>query len=130
MLNAYANNQTITSNSILPFTSVKIQKGCSTTLENSSIRLSKPGVYAITLTLNAIPSAAGTASVALTNNGVSDLSATTKTVNSLTTLGINQSITTLVSVPNCCTAPARIQFLNTGVGITSADYEVVVTKVC
>lgn len=131
MIQAYSTNQTILTNGILPFNSTSLKKGNTTTLNGvSSLMLNSSGVYQITLNLSGLPSTAGDVTVAMTKDGVSQPEVLNiPTV--LTTTGVNGSITLLVPVfRTCCGQATSIQFVNTGVGLTEANINVVVTKLC
>lgn len=136
MLEAYATNQTISASSPVPFTSVSLKKGHTASFSGtSSIQLNRAGVYMVCATVTGTPAAAGTASIQLYRDGVAQPQAIASATPVLTSVGVTLPICTLVQVTHdngckCCQAPVNIQLVNTGVGLTSANTSIVVTKVC
>lgn len=136
MLEAFAVNQTIAADSVIPFTSVSLQKGETAVLAgSSSIMLNKCGVYMVSAVFTGTPAAAGAAEITMTKNGVAQPQATVNLPAALTTVSVALPISTLVQVPQsngpcCCKSGTVIQFENTGVGLNAAGASVIVTKVC
>ena len=136
MLEAYSINQTVATNTNIPFTSVTTQKGCTALLNGiNTIELNKAGVYEVTLDISGTPSAAGEANINMLKDGVVEPQATINIPLVAATASVTGSITTLVKVAQsntckCNTSSTRLQFLNTGVGLTSLKANVTVTKLC
>lgn len=136
MLEAYSTNQTVLTNGIIPFNSVSLLKGKTAVLNGvSTIELNNCGVYEFILDIGALPSADGGITINMLKNGVIQSQSVLSIPTVLTTNGVHGSITTLVQVPRnnsacCCSSPTTIQFVNSGVGITEAQINVVVTKIC
>ena len=136
MLEAYSTNQTIDNNDIIPFNSVSLVKGKTAVLNGvSTIELNTCGVYEIVLNVSGLPTSDGTVTVNMTKNGVTQNQSVLSIPTQVTTSGFSGSITTLVQVSKnntncCCSSPTTIQFVNGGVGITQAETNVVVTKIC
>lgn len=136
MLEAYSTNQTVLANGIIPFNSVSLVKGKSAVLNGvSTIELNNCGVYEIVFDIGTLPSADGDIAINMLKNGVVQSQSFLSIPTSVTTSGVHGTITTLVQVPRnnnacCCSSPTTIQFVNSGVGITEAQINVVVTKIC
>lgn len=136
MLEAYSLNQTILVNGVLPFNSVALKKGCTAELSGvSSIQLNKCGVYEIIFNITATASTAGTIVINMTKNGTVQPQATRTITGATTTTTEEISIATLVQVTEnnsncCCSAPTTVQFINSGVGVTANNINIVVTKIC
>ena len=134
MLEAYSSGKTIASDGVIPFENVAMIKGDTATLsDTNTIQLNRCGVYAVTLAVTGLPSAAGTVSVEITKNGVQQ--AEIAVPNGVTTAGTSVTLPTLVQVresngPCCCKAPTILRVLNTGVGLSNASARIVITKVC
>lgn len=136
MLEAYSINQTILADGILPFNSTSVAKGCTATLNGvSTIELNKAGVYEITLNVSGLPSETGDVTISLMKDSVlqSGNKITIPTV--VATQGISGTMTALIKVMNnnsckCNSSPTSLQFVNNGVGLTNANLNVVVTKLC
>lgn len=136
MLEAYSTNQTILTDGIIPFNSVSLVKGKTALLNGvSTIELNNCGVYEIVLDVGALPSAEGTVTINMTKNGVVQPQSVLSIPTAVTTSGIHGTITTLIQVARnnsncCCSSPTTIQFVNSGVGLTTVQANVVVTKIC
>jgi hypothetical protein len=136
MLEAYSLNQTLLTNSIIPFNSTSLTKGETVDLSGvSSIQLNKCGVYEIAFNMTATATTAGNVVVQMTKNGVIQPQATRTITGATTTTSANVPIVTLVQVAKnnsdcCCASPTTIQFINTGVGVIANNINVAVTKIC
>ncbi len=136
MLEAYSTNQTVLASGIIPFNAVSLVKGKTALLNGvSTIELNNCGVYEIVFDIGALPSADGSITINMTKNGVIQSQSVLSIPTVTTTNGIHGTITTLVQVSKnnsacCCSSPTTIQFVNNGVGITQAQVNVVVTKIC
>lgn len=136
MLEAYSTKQTLLADGFIPFTSVTVEKGNTAILSGqNSIQLNNCGVYEVNISVSGLPAAAGVASITMTRDGVPQPQANVNNPSVLTNVGVNMDITTLVQVPknnscHCCSIPTTLQFVVDGVGLTSADAHLVVTRVC
>ena len=135
MLEAYSTNQTISTNGTLPFNATKVSKGKTATLNGvSTIELNKAGVYEISLNISGLPSEAGDVTINMLVNSVTQANnINIPTV--VTTAGVSGTLTTLVRVLfdngcQCNSSPTSVSFINTGVGLTNFNCNVVVTKLC
>ena len=82
-----------------------------------------------------LPGAAGNIEIVMTKDGVQQSQSMISIPTVVATEGIHGSITTLVQATKnngtcCCSSPTTIQFVNTGVELTQATINVVVTKLC
>lgn len=123
MLEAYSIGVSVAADSVVPFNSVSIEKGCTAKLASpTSIELNKCGVYMVAV--DAVASAATT--LQLTKDGIAQPQAQAT--------GTNPSFTTLVQVPTnnsccACASPVTLQVANSdAVALTNAN--IVVTKLC
>lgn len=136
MLEAYSLNQTILTNSIIPFNATSLVKGDTVNLSGvSSIQLNKCGIYEVVFNMTATATTAGNVVVQMTKNGVIQPQATRTITGTTTTTSTNVPITTLVQVSKnntdcCCSAPTTIQFINAGVGVVANNVNICVTKIC
>lgn len=136
MLEAYSKNKTIAANDVLTFDSVSLVKGCTAKLNGvSSIELNKKGVYEITLDVIGTPSESGVVTINMLKDGVVLQQGIINIPLVATTVSISPSNTVLVTVERdyvgtCSSSPTTIQFVNVGVGLTNANLNVVVTKIC
>nr|DAR00490.1 MAG TPA: hypothetical protein [Caudoviricetes sp.] len=136
MLEAYSTNQTILTSGILPFNSTSVAKGCTATLNGvSTIELNKAGVYEVVLNVSGLPSEAGNITINLMKDNVLQSGNNINIPTVVTTQGVSANMTALIKVTTnnsckCNSSPVSLQFINSGVGLTSANLNVVVTKLC
>ncbi len=136
MLEAYSTNQTILTSGILPFNSTSVAKGCTATLNGvSTIELNKAGVYEVILNVSGLPSETGDVTINLMKDNVLQSGNSINIPTVTTTQGINATMTALIKVATnnsckCNSSPVSLQFINSGVGLASANINVVVTKLC
>lgn len=136
MLEAYSTNQTILTGGILPFNSTSVAKGCTATLNGvSTIELNKAGVYEVVLNVSGLPSEAGNIAINLMKDNVLQSGNSINIPTVVTTQGVGASMTALIKVTTnnsckCNSSPVSLQFINSGVGLTNANLNVVVTKLC
>lgn len=136
MLEAYSTNQTILTSGILPFNSTSVAKGCTATLNGvSTIELNKAGVYEVVLNVSGLPSAAGNITINLMKDNVLQSGNNINIPTVVTTQGVSANMTALIKVTTnnsckCNSSPVSLQFINSGVGLTDANLNVVVTKLC
>lgn len=74
--------------------------GCATTLAGNAIALNAPGYYDVDVTVTATPTAAGTVSVALYQDGVAVPGAIASATTTAASNSVNLSFSTLVRVLN------------------------------
>lgn len=136
MLEAYSTNQTILASGILPFNSTSVAKGCTATLNGvSTIELNKAGVYEVVLNVSGLPSEAGDVAINLMKDNVLQSGNNINIPTVVATQGVSASMTALIKVTTnnsckCNSSPVSLQFINSGVGLTNANLNVVVTKLC
>ena len=133
MVQAYSDNITASTNSIIPFTNVIIEKGSTATMVNNSIQLNAKGVYEVKFNASFTPAEAGDITIQLYINGLPYAPAK---VTVSATVGNSFSIPfqTLVPVshnttPCCSSLPDVLTVMCTGVGVSGSD-NIVVTKIC
>ena len=124
MLEAYSLNVTVATNSVIPFNSVTLKKGCTAELlGNGTIQLNKCGVYMV----ECDASASASTTIQLFKDSVAQPQAQST--------GSSLSFTTLVQVTEnnstCpCSAPTLLQVKNTGTAsATFTDANIVITKI-
>ena len=137
MLETYSQNITVLQNTAIPFNSTSIRKGCTAVKTDvNTIELNKSGIYMVSF--DAVASSTDTTGnivVQLTKNGILQPQALTATTSTSATDVQSMSFVTLVQVNednscNCCDSPVILKFLNTGIGATYVQANVVVTKIC
>ena len=74
--------------------------GCSTTLSGNAIALNAPGYYDVDVSVTAIPTAAGTVSVTLFQDGVAVPGAVASATTTAATNSVNLSLSAMVRVLN------------------------------
>jgi hypothetical protein len=136
MLESYSLNQSVLTGGLIPFNSTPIVKGDTVNMSGvSAIQLNRCGVYEVTFNMTATATTAGNITVSMTKNGTIQPQTTRTITGATATTSANIPITTLVQVAKnntecCCTSPTIIQFVNTGVGVTANNCNLVVTKIC
>jgi hypothetical protein len=135
MIEAYSKNVTVTTNSTIPLNNIAIDKGCGVSINGSTITFNKCGVYKVVVSASALATVSGLISFQLFKNGVAQVQAIASNTASDATSSHNMSFTTFVQVPvnNCrcdsCTSPTTVNIVNTGVGATYGNVDVVVDKI-
>lgn len=137
MLETYSQNITVLQNTAIPFNSTSIRKGCTAVKTDvNTIELNKSGIYMVSFDAAASTSTtSGNIVVQMSKNGTLQPQAITATTSTGTTDIESLSFVTLVQVSednscNCCDSPVILKFLNTGIGATYVQANVVVTKIC
>lgn len=137
MLETYSQNITVLQNTAIPFNSTSIRKGCTAVKTDvNTIELNKSGIYMVSFDAVASTSTtSGNIVVQMSKNGTLEPQAITATTSTGTTDIESLSFVTLVQVSednscNCCDSPVILKFLNTGIGATYVQANVVVTKIC
>jgi hypothetical protein len=114
---------------------IAIDKGCGVSINGSTITFNKCGVYKVVVSASALATVSGLISFQLFKNGVAQVQAIASNTASDATSSHNMSFTTFVQVPvnNCrcdsCTSPTTVNIVNTGVGATYGNVDVVVDKI-
>jgi hypothetical protein len=135
MIEAYSKNVTVTTNSTIPLNNVVIDKGCGVSINGSTITFNKCGVYKVTVSATVTATVAGLLSFQIFKNGSPQVQAITSNTAADATSLNSMSITTLIQVPtnNCrcdsCTSPTTVNVVNTGVGATYGNVDIVVSKI-
>lgn len=136
MLQAYSSNIDITANSAIPFNNVVIDKGCAENLSApASIQLNQRGVYLVKVNGFGTGAAAGTETIQLYVNGVSQPQGIDSFTTAATTIS-NFEFNTLVQVAqnncncNCYTNPTVLQVWAGDQALTAAHVNIIVTKLC
>lgn len=135
MIEAYSKNVTVTTNSTIPLNNIAIDKGCGVSINGSTITFNKCGVYKVVVSASALATVSGLISFQLFKNGVAQVQAIASNTASDATSSHSMSFTTFVQVPvnNCrcdsCTSPTTVNIVNTGVGATYGNVDVVVDKI-
>ena len=123
MLEAYSINIAVAADSLVPFNSVSVEKGCTAKLTSpTSIELNKCGVYMVSVDATA----AASTTLQLSKDGTAQPQSQST--------GTTPSFVTLVQVPtnnSCCvcSSPVTIQVLNS-TATTLDNVNICVTKVC
>lgn len=137
VLNAYSiTSQTLTTNQVIEFTNINILDGCSIKYSpgSSSITLSKPGIYLVTV--DAVAAESGTAGIVtmqLQKDG-NNINGALSSSNSAAVTDFNSmTVSTLVKVLPSCQAidnTTILTVLNTGVGAIYSNANITVIKLC
>lgn len=95
----------------------------------------KAGVYEVVLNVSGLPSEAGNITINLMKDNVLQSGNSINIPTVVTTQGVGASMTALIKVTTnnsckCNSSPVSLQFINSGVGLTDANLNVVVTKLC
>lgn len=135
MLNSYnITTQEVLTNGTLTFTTDRILTGCTATRNGVSFQLNKSGYYFISFeAVGATSDDAGDVTVTLRNNSVDVPGATATFYSEADTNVGTLSFTTIIRVPPSCCAvdnTAALTVVNTGVGATYTNANMVITKLC
>ena len=136
MIESYSQNVTVLADSAIPFNSTSIQKGCTSIKSGTTtFELNKCGVYMVSFDVSVIATEIGEISIQLRKDGVLQPQAITEVTAADTTSIHPLSFVTLVQVKDnnsckCCDGGVTIEIVNTGVGITASQANVVITKIC
>jgi hypothetical protein len=132
-LSATSANQTILSNTAIPFNTINLLQGNSIDFSGgTSILLDKPGIYLINVNANVLEaSTTGTITMQIQKNGVNINGAVASANSASTTDSENLSIMTLVKVlPSCCMVDnnANITVLNICVASVYSNANITIVK--
>lgn len=137
MTEGYSKNVTVLTSTAIPINNITMQKGCTSSQSGASaIKLSKCGVYMVSVDASVVATTAGTISFQLQRDGVLVPQAVASETAADTTGVHSMSFSTLVQVNendikcNCCTSPTIINVINVGVGATFTQFNITVTKIC
>ena len=133
MIKVYSNDITVSENASIPFNSVSLLKGCSTTLQGSStIQLNKCGIYEVTVAASA--AGTGDLSIQLRKNGVLQPDAISIATSAGDTDIVTLGFTTLVQATEnntCCpcSVPTNFEIVNVGPDATFSHVETTVVRI-
>ena len=133
MLEVYSVNQTFSEGAAIPLNNVSISKGCTAVLAApATIELNKSGVYMVSCNATLTGTAAGSAKIQMSKNGVAQPQA--QAGETLATTPASLNFNTLVQVnqnnSSCCySSPTLLQFIYNG-GNATGTINVCVTKIC
>lgn len=137
MTEGYSKNAVVLTTTAIPINNITLQKGCTSSQSGASaIKLSKCGVYMVSVDASAVATTAGTLSIQLQRDGVLVPQAVASETATDTTDIHSMSFSTLVQVNendikcNCCTSPTVLNVVNVGVGATFNQFNITVTKIC
>lgn len=133
MIEAYSNNISVSTNSLMPFNTV-FQKG--TTVEksgDSTIKFDKCGIYILSLNASGVAAEGGNMSLQLMTNGVLQNNAFAAVTASDTTSTHNLSFSTKIQVPSnstdcACSPEFVVSVVNNGVAATYSLVDILITK--
>lgn len=137
MINSYTStSQAVLTGTAVNFNTNKIRTGCTVTHAEgtTTFSLNKPGFYFVSFNgIGSTTADAGDVTIQMYQNGAPVIGALT-TNNSTAATDINNfAFSTIVQVrPNCCAVNnnTSLTFVNTGVGATYTNVNVVITKLC
>jgi hypothetical protein len=134
MINVYSDNVIVPAEGIYPLNVVTLRKGCTASINGTSIELNKAGVYMVSVDATLDPTADGTVGIQLVRDGVEQADAVS-IVEGVTATPASLSFETLVQCPQnntgcCCSMPTTLIIKNTGEQEANGHIHVVVTKVC
>ncbi len=136
MIEAYSNNITVSSNSLVPFKTVFKKNNSVVMSGDSTIQFKKCGIYDVSVNATGIAQAGGNVNLQLVINGVEvPYAFATETAGDTTSLH-NLAFTAKVQVPatvngNCpCSPDFTVSVINAGVETTYSLVNILVEKRC
>ena len=135
MINSYTSTlQTILTNALINFNINAVKTGCTITHAEGTptFSLNRPGLYYVTFNADALPTAAGDLVAQLRSNNElvpGAIATTTGTTTSTESLSFSRIIQVK---PSCCSIDNSINLtvINSGVGATYSNANIVITKLC
>ena len=135
MINSYTStSQTILTNALIDFDINAVKTGCTVThAEGTPIfSLNRPGLYYVAFNADALPTAAGDLVAQLRSNNElvpGAIATTTGTTTSTENLFFSRVIQVK---PSCCSIDNSVNLtvINSGVGATYSNANIVITKLC
>ena len=113
---------------VIPLGSVIRRFGCALALNGNTVTADEVGYYAVNVSVTAEPTAAGTVTVTLFNNGVAIPGATASATAAAAGDPVNVSLDSLVRVL-CYGVPGALTLVLTGAEATVTNVALVVTKI-
>ena len=135
MINSYTStSQTILTNALINFNINAVKTGCTVTHAEGTptFSLNRPGLYYVAFNADALPTAAGDLVAQLMSNNElvpGAIATTTGTTTSTESLSFSRIIQVK---PSCCSIDNSVNLtvINSGVGATYSNANIVITKLC
>ena len=135
MINSYTStSQTILTNALINFNINAVKTGCTVTHAEGTptFSLNRPGLYYVAFNADALPTAAGDLVAQLRSNNElvpGAIATTTGTTTSTESLSFSRIIQVK---PSCCSIDNSVNLtvINSGVGATYSNANIVITKLC
>lgn len=135
MINSYTStSQTLLTNALIDFDINAVKTGCTVTHAEGTptFSLNRPGLYYVAFNADALPTAAGDLVVQLRSNNElvpGAIATTTGTTTSTESLSFSRIIQVK---PSCCSIDNSVNLtvINSGVGATYSNANIVITKLC
>ena len=135
MINSYTStSQTVLTNALINFNINAVKTGCTVTHAEGTptFSLNRPGLYYVAFNADALPTAAGDLVVQLRSNNElvpGAIATTTGTTTSTESLSFSRIIQVK---PSCCSIDNSVNLtvINSGVGATYSNANIVITKLC
>lgn len=135
MINSYTStSQTILTNALINFNINAVKTGCTVTHAEGTptFSLNRPGLYYVAFNADALPTAAGDLVAQLRSNNEL-VPGAIATITGTTTSTENLSFSRIIQVkPSCCSIDNSVNLtvINSGVGATYSNANIVITKLC
>lgn len=135
MISSYTStSQTFLTNALINFNINAVETGCTVTHAEGTptFSLNRPGLYYVAFNADALPTAAGDLVVQLRSNNElvpGAIATTTGTTTSTESLSFSRIIQVK---PSCCSIDNSVNLtvINSGVGATYSNANIVITKLC
>ena len=135
MISSYTStSQTLLTNALINFNINAVETGCTVTHAEGTptFSLNRPGLYYVAFNADALPTAAGDLVVQLRSNNElvpGAIATTTGTTTSTESLSFSRIIQVK---PSCCSIDNSVNLtvINSGVGATYSNANIVITKLC
>ena len=135
MINSYTStSHTILTNALIDFDINAVKTGCTVTHAEGTptFSLNRPGLYYVAFNADALPTAAGDLVAQLRSNNElvpGAIATTTGTTTSTESLSFSRIIQVK---PSCCSIDNSVNLtvINSGVGATYSNANIVITKLC
>ena len=135
MINSYTStSQTIITNALIDFDINAVKTGCTVTHAEGTptFSLNRPGLYYVAFNADALPTAAGDLVAQLRSNNEL-VPGAIATATGTTTSTENLFFSRVIQVkPSCCSIDNSVNLtvINSGVGATYSNANIVITKLC
>ena len=135
MISSYTStSQTLLTNALINFNINAVETGCTVTHAEGTptFSLNRPGLYYVAFNADALPTAAGDLVIQLRSNNKlvpGAIATTTGTTTSTESLSFSRIIQVK---PSCCSIDNSVNLtvINSGVGATYSNANIVITKLC